>query len=528
VNKHPLISLLAAIVVLLLLAVMLAPLFIHVEVYRPKLEIQLSQSLGRKVTLGELSFSVLSASVVAHNVSIADDPVFSSRPFLQAQSLHIGVELVPLLLHRRLIVTRFVADSPAINLVRNAQGTWNFSDLGRNAASRPQNTNPEGVLPNSTVAAVKVVNGTVTVSNLPATGAPFVYSALNLSAEQWGLARSFPFSLTARMPGGGALDAKGNAGPVDPQDASETPLTAAVHLQHFDPVAAGLIRTDQGISMLADITAQVSSNGRDLTSNGTVHAARLKLVANGAPTSGPIDITYTVRQNLEVRSGQIDDLGITTGGVTMHVTGTYTAKGSQVMLALRLAAPNLPIDRLEALLPAVGVRLPSGSSLRGGALMANLAINGPASAPTISGPLEVDNTRLEGFDLSEKIGGLRLVSERRGGTQIQTVRADVSSSSEGTRIDNLYASIPAIGTATGSGNVFPQGGLDFQLVAKLNTNSGVLSGLTAVSGGIPVHVTGTTTNPLFHADLSQLLQKDAANILRNGNSKDLLNKLFHH
>ena len=39
--------------------------------------------------------------------------------------------------------------------------------------------------------------------------------------------------------------------------------------------------------MLADITAQVTSNGQTLTSNGTVNAARLQLVANGSPAPNP-------------------------------------------------------------------------------------------------------------------------------------------------------------------------------------------------------------------------------------------------
>ena len=548
-KKHPLISILVAVVVLLLLAVLLVPLFINANTFRPTLETQLSAALGRKVTLGNLGFSVFSGSLVADNVSVADDPAFSTKPFLQAQSLHIGVEVLPLLLHRQLIVTSFVADSPSINLVHNAQGIWNFSDIGKNAGSRTQNTSQESALPNLTVGQLKVVNGTATVSDQPSTGAPFVYSNLNLSVEQFSFAKSFPFILTANLPAGGSLDVKGNAGPVNQKDASETPLTAAINLKHFDPVAAGVVPASQGISMLADITAQVTSNGQNLTSNGTVNAARLKLVANGAPTPNPVDITYTINQNLDTRSGQINDLGIKTGAVTVHVTGTYTMTAAQVVLALHLAAPSLPINSVEALLPAAGVRLPSGSSLQGGTLTANLAINGPANAPTIAGPVEVDNTRLAGFDLSSKIGGLKPVSGTQGGTQIQTVRANVNSSPGGTRIDNLYVAVPQLGTATGAGTVSPQGGLNFQVVAKLNTNSGVLSGISATGGilgqavsnaaanGIPVHITGTTTNPVIQADLSQLLQKNAGNILRqqllgNGNNKPnagaLLNKLFHH
>ncbi len=545
-KKHPLLIILVGLVVLLLLTALLVPLFINVNTYRPTLETQLAQALGRKVTLGELSFSIFSGSLVADNVSIADDPAFSTKPFLQAQSLHIGVEVFPLLLHRQLLVTRFVADSPAINLVHNAQGIWNFSNIGSNAASRTQNTSQESALPNFTVGRMKVVNGTATVSDQPPTGAPFVYSNLNLTVEQFSFAKSFPFTLTASLPAGGSLDVKGNAGPINQKDASATPLTAAINLKHFDPVAAGVLAPNEGISMLADISAQVTSNGQTLTSNGTVNAARLKLVANGAPTPNPVDIIYTVNQNLETRSGQISDLGIKTGAVTVHVNGTYATKGSQVTLALHLAAPNLPINQVEALLPAAGVLLPSGSSLQGGTLTANLAINGPATAPTISGPIQVDNTRLAGFDLSSKIGGLKPVSGTQGGTQIQTVRANVNSSSAGTRIDDLYAAVPALGTATGAGTVAPGGGLNFQLVAKVNSNSGVLSlggGILgqamsrAAGDGIPVHITGTTSNPVIQADLSKLLQKDAGNILKQqilgkGNNKpnsgDLLNKLFHH
>jgi AsmA protein len=549
VKKHPLISILVAVVVLLLLVVLLVPLFINANTFRPTLESQISDALGRKVTLGNLSFSVFSGSLVADNISVADDPAFSPKPFLQAQSLHIGVEVGPLLFHRQLLVTSFVADSPSINLVHNAQGTWNFSDMGRNAGSRTQNTQKESALPNFTVGEMKVVNGTAVVSDVPATGAPFTYSNLNLSAEQFSFAKSFPFELSATLPAGGQLDVKGNAGPVNQKDASDTPLNATINLKHFDPVAAGVIQANQGISMLADITAQVTSNGQILTSNGTVNAARLKLAANGSPTPNPVDISYTVNHNLDARTGQVNDLGIKTGGVVVHVNGTYAMTGPQVTLALHLSAPNLPINQVEALLPAAGVRLPSGSSLQGGTLTANLEITGPANAPTISGPVQVDNTTLAGFDLSSKIGGLKPVAGSKGGTQIQTVRANVNSSPQGTRIDNLYASVPVLGTATGAGTVSPQGALNFQVVAKINANSSALSGLTSVGGaalgqavstaaanGIPVHITGTTSSPVIQADLNQLLQKNAGNILKqqilgNGNKQpnasDAL-KLFHH
>ena len=515
-KKHPLVSILVSAVVLLLLIVVVVPLLVHANTFRPALETQLSAALGRKVTLGNLSFSVFYGSLIAGNISIADDPAFSSKPFLQAQSLRIGVEVAPLLFHRQLRVTSFVADSPSINLIHNKHGVWNFSKLGSTAGSRTQNPQQESTPPNFTVGKIQVKNGTAVVSGLPSTGPPFTYSKLNLSLQQFSFARAFPFVLSAVLPGGALLDVKGNAGPVNEKDASATPLGANISVKHFDPVAAGVVQKSQGISMLADITAQVTSDGQTLTSNGTVHATQPQ----------PVDITYSLNHNLDSRTGQINDLGIRTGGVTVHVNGTYAMKRPQTTLALHLAAPNLPLDQVEALLPAFGVRLPSGSRLQGGTLTANLAIDGPATAPNISGPVQVDNTRLTGFDLSSKIGG----TGSQAGTQIQTLRADVNSSTQGTRIDNLYAVVPLLGTATGAGTIAPGGALNFQLLAKLNITSGVAAQALGTDG-IPIHITGTTASPVIQADLNigNLLKQQ---LLGSGNHKPnagaLLNKLFHH
>jgi AsmA protein len=339
--------------------------------------------------------------------------------------------------------------------------------------------------------------------------------------QQFSFAKDFPFLLSASLPGGGLLDAKGNAGPVNEKDSAATPLGANITVKHLDPAAAGEMQKSPGITMLADFAAQVTSNGQILTSNGSIHAAHLQLVANGSPAPSPVDITYTLNHNLETRSGQIDDLAIRTGTVVLHVNGNYATKGRHTTLALRLAESNLPIDQVEGLLPAFGVRLPGGSRLQGGTLTTNLSISGPATAPIFLGPVQVDNTRLNGFDLSSKIGGLKPVSGSQDGTQIQTLRADVTSSPQVTRFENIYASVPFLGTATGAGTIAPTGDLNLQVVAKLTTTAGVTDQVvsTAAIDEIPIHITGTTSNPVIQADPGKLLQKNAGN---------LQDKLLHH
>ena len=121
----------AGIVIAAVVVILIAlPLFINVNSFRPKIESQLTTALGRPVTLGELSLSVLSGTVGVENVSIADDPAFSKSPFITAKSLKVGVELMPLIFSKQLNITGIVLDEPQITLLKGPNGTWNFSSLG--------------------------------------------------------------------------------------------------------------------------------------------------------------------------------------------------------------------------------------------------------------------------------------------------------------------------------------------------------------------------------------------------------------
>jgi AsmA protein len=65
------------VVAIILLVVIALPFLVNVNSFRPKLESELSTSLGREVKVGNLSLSILSGSVSAEDLSISDDPAFS-------------------------------------------------------------------------------------------------------------------------------------------------------------------------------------------------------------------------------------------------------------------------------------------------------------------------------------------------------------------------------------------------------------------------------------------------------------------
>src|ERR1700676_107761 len=119
---------------------LLVPFLIPVNQFRPRIEEKTSAALGRKVKLGNLRLSLFSRSLAAEDLSIGDDPKFSTTPFLTAKSLKVGVELMPLIFSKTLNVTGIIIESPRVTLVRDAAGRWNYSSVG---SSSKVETRPE-------------------------------------------------------------------------------------------------------------------------------------------------------------------------------------------------------------------------------------------------------------------------------------------------------------------------------------------------------------------------------------------------
>src|SRR5215472_4799626 len=153
------------IAVLIVIAIAI-PLFVDANTFRPKLESELTEALGRQVKVGNLSLSLFSGSVSADNISIADDPQFSKSAFITAKDLKVGVEMIPLIFSKTLNVTHLTLNQPQINLIKSENGErWNFSSLGGKNASAPKETKNSGN-PNLSVARLNVSDGKLTVSQI--------------------------------------------------------------------------------------------------------------------------------------------------------------------------------------------------------------------------------------------------------------------------------------------------------------------------------------------------------------------------
>jgi len=522
------------IVGVLIVLVLVIPFLIPVNQFRPTIEEKASAALGRKVELGNLSLSLISGSVSADNLSIGDDPKFSSAPFLTAKSLNVGVEIMPLIFSKTLNVTGVTIASPQVTLLHNSAGVWNYSSLGGTAAKSEAKKAPAETSSGSASAAdisikkLTLSDGTIIVG---ATNSQkrSTYDHVNVTASDVSITSKFPVTVTADLPVGGKFKLDGNVGPVDQSDSELTPLDAKLTISSLNIASTGFVDPSMGLGGIADLDANLSSQGGEALLKGTVKLSKALLVAGGSPAGVPVTVNFATKYNLRKNSGVLEPSTLNIGSATEHLSGTYETTGEVTAVNLKLNSKDMPAKDLEAFLPALGVNLPKGASLTAGTLNTELTITGPTNRMVTSGNVGLFNGVLAGFDLGSKMSSVASLAGIKSTKDlaIEKLTSNVRVAPDGIKADDFLAIVPTIGELTGAGTVDSKNALDFKMIATLSKEAstsaassaggggGALGGLLeAVTGGggsacseglkVPFQIQGTTAEPKFIPDVGGL------------------------
>ncbi len=430
-------------------------------------------------------------------------------------------------------ITKLVIDGPHVTVVQ--------TNKPEPAAAAPK---PHGksMMQSLAIDSLELNNGSVTMTSAGQTQ-PTVYQNLHATLTNLTPTTASPFTASAQVPGGGSVSANGTAGPFNTENDAATPVSAQVALRHLDLQTSGMIAPGAGIGGLADMDAKIVSNGETLNANGTAKVDGLRLAKTGTPSQTPVGLQFAVAQNERALTGEVQRAVITIGHDVVNVSGTYQKSGPTTAVDLKVNGQSMSINDLEAFLPSLGVKLPSGSRLQGGTLTVNLTVSGSTAEPVISGPVSLSNTELAGFDLNSKLGPLAQLTGARpsSGTPVRSLSMVVRSQGSDLRTDNIALDVPSLGTATGAGTV-NNGALDFHVVVKALLLTKGLGGVTGggsagggggiagqlmglipggagkalgggvLRGGIPVAIGGTTTNPTFVPNMAGVASSLGASV----------------
>jgi len=515
------------IVGLLIVVVVVLPFLIPVNQFRPAIEEEASNALGRKVTFGHLSLSILTGSLTAENLAVADDPKFSRSPFLIAKSVKVGVELMPLIFSRALNVTGITIDSPQVTLIRNSAGQWNYSSLGGSPAQAGQQAPAAARSSSSTgspaevsIKKLELRNGIIIIGST-GSGKRSTYDHVTVTASDVSMRSRFPVTVSAGLPGGGNLKFDGKVGPLDRADASLTPFDARLDVSSLNLASTGFLDPSAGLGGVVDLNATMSSRNGEAKTDGTARLSKALLVAGGSPSSEPVTVDFHTRYDLRKETGVLNPSTLKIGNAAAHLSGTYQTAGDATVVNIKLDGQNMPARDLQSFLPALGVNMPKGATLQAGTLNANLNLTGPTNKLVTTGNVGLMGAKLAGFDLGSRMSAISALTGIKTGKDllIEKLTTNVQMAPDGLKAENFLMVIPSLGRLVGAGTIDAKNNLDFKMAATV-TNAVATAGspvanavglIGQFTGGgckggmtVPFLVHGTTSDPKFLPDVGGL------------------------
>ncbi|MFZ1986100.1 MAG: AsmA family protein [Desulfatitalea sp.] len=129
----------AILVVIVITAVVVAPMVINLEKYKPRIEAEAAKALGRPVTLGgKIEPSVFPwVGVALSDIHLGNPPGFTEKDFVSVGLFEVRIKLLPLL-SGKYQVRRFVVKEPQIVMEKRKDGRTNLEGLGGTGASPPE------------------------------------------------------------------------------------------------------------------------------------------------------------------------------------------------------------------------------------------------------------------------------------------------------------------------------------------------------------------------------------------------------
>ena len=512
------------VVALVVVAAFILPYFLFdAETQRGIIASRLETALGRKVTLGKVRLGLLPPALHLYDPEIAERLGFPGTAFSTAEGMRARVRLFPLL-RGRLEVPSVELDEPTVHLVKNRRGEWNFATLGQpggqTEGQRKGKKKPSDAAssPPLEIDELRIRNGTLTVTDLQKRQPKVTFDRIFVTLTNFSPERPFDWEVSVRPPGHkkATIETEGRGGPVDRDNLAASPAKGVVEFKNVELAGLAPFTGQPGLSGLFGGQANFSSDGKAAQVEGKYRIARLRLSPKAgvvqAPVSGRFQLQYDSKRNrLRVQQFQMG-----TGKAVAHTTGQVRL-GRRATANLKTSLSNAPLADLARLLPALGVKLPPGSSLTGGTLTGEMKVRGPLQSPSRSGHVEVTNARLANYNVAGKMGGvIRLAGVDTGGkdTVIEQFKTKFASKKGYTKLTDLLLVIPGLKIA-GNGGFADDGPLDFRGTATLTRAegaavAGLLQAVTGTSGTIPFRVTGTLENPVFQPDVGGLVKQRAA------------------
>jgi AsmA protein len=414
-----------AVIILIILGVIVFVATMNPNDYRGTIQAKLEQQLNRKIVLGDMDLRLFPLSFRVANLSISDDPRFQrGRPFIRTQELSVSVQWLPLL-SKSVQIDSLSLQHPSIELVKNAQGVWNFASLGRETPAAPpasrggtakappertpstssSSSSTSGEQEQLSLNELAIEDGQVAITDMQERKSRAVYDHINLKLI--GFTPDAPFDIEAAVqlpsPGNQQVKLQGKGGPFSRANPAATPFKGTLDLKGVGLAALqqflqspALAHTDGLLSGHASI----DSRSGKLAAQGQMLLEKPRLL--GIDVGYPISADYSLSDDLTNDLVWISKGALKLGPTPISITGTVDSKPAPAQLDLKLAANDISISEAARLAAAAGMAFSPETTVTG-RMSANLQARGAADKPVLNGTLGGRGIQISGNGIAKPV-----------------------------------------------------------------------------------------------------------------------------
>jgi len=374
-------------------ALLLVKVLVSPEMVRKSVLPRVEKAVHRRIEMADARIGLLSG-ITLKGLKVYEKD--GSGAFVSLGEARLHYQLLPLL-SRRVVVDEIVLDSPEIHVVRNSDGTFNFSDLLRK--EKPVTPVPEEKTPLTfSIASIEVSAGRVSYEDRNGiAGRPFVYRVDDIDVDVTGFTpdRPFPVELGATVAGAelafsGSVTRVKEAPALDGQVTVDAPDLAKLAAG----LPAGVSEKLRSLAPAGGLSVKLRLTGEVKTPLAMVKGGEIRLEKVGVAAGGQRPV-LTGRFDIAERALVSRDLAFELGKNRLGLV-VKTSPLDRKPLAVELSASSDSLD-LDSMFPpkkGTGPISPPAPG-RGG------AGPGPVKLPlSMGGSVSVKNAVYKGLALS--------------------------------------------------------------------------------------------------------------------------------
>ena len=466
--------------------ILIVPHFVDLGLFKRTYLPLVEEALNRRLDVGEVRLSLVpTPSIRLSNLKVFDPPAFAENTFFSAEQVRLRLKLWPLL-KGRFEVTELLLDKPVFNLLKQPDGTFNYSDIATKkppaGIRRETRKKSEAAKPAEMATVPVLIPQNVSIKdgqiNLLTQGrAPVNIKGIDLSLKEFSSDAPFPFKASFNYPG---------------------------------------LRT---ISLEGELDYQEEKSLLELKNN------RLTIQDLTLPVQGGVSNLFTApRVNLNLKSDNVDAGKIFQILSVFSLAPRDTEISGPMSLNLNVNGPsNSLVTQIRGLFKDVKVK---GKRAVKGNLSGEVSIRLPLGGGSVSkrlqgnGKLVARDGELTNVDLINKIervtGMIGLSKdERRQATTFKTLEADFILGGGYAEFTRLYLINPQMEVSGHGTMTLEQPTLDLALSTALSPQASARITRAKISTFfrdkqgrvvVPLKVTGPVENPSVNLHAEKLVE----------------------